>query len=127
MKGKLIFQSVLQGVQEYGTGDDCTVSRVEYYLETPEGNVTGIFSDVKQTPGGSDLEVSLPEALAGVVGYDVLRREVEEYYFDNVGPGGRNINLGPGSRNIIMRNNRLVMRKEVEVELIGTGKKGAGW
>lgn len=129
-KGALIFQKVLQNSQELGTDDEHLVSRVFFDLMTPEGALTGLCSDVKLTPGAEfsndPLEVTMPRALEGVVSYDVLRREVEQYYRDNVGATGRGIRLGPGAKGIIMRNNTLVMRKEVPVELIGS-TKGKGW
>jgi hypothetical protein len=128
-KGALIFQSVLQNFQEIGPDEELG-SRVFYYLETPDGDIKGIYSDVKLTPGAEfsndPLEATMPKALEGVVSYDVLRREVEQYYRDNVGATGRGIRLGPGAKGIVMRNNTLTMRKEVPVELIGK-KKGKGW
>ena len=128
MTGKLIFERVLQNSQELGTDNEHLVSRIFYYLVIPDGEIKGIYSDVKLSPGAefsSDpLEVTMPKALEGIVGYNVLRREVEKYYRDNVGATGRNIRISPGATGIVMMDNTLVMRKEVEVELLGLGKKG---
>jgi len=128
LKGKLIFSRLIQNSQELGTDDDHLVSRVFFDLETPEGINGGLHSDVKLSPGADfsndPLEVSFPDAVRDVLGYETLRREVEQYYRDNVGATGRGIMIGPGAKGIVMKDNLFVSRKEVEVELLGSSKVG---
>jgi hypothetical protein len=127
--GKLILTSILQNSQEFRTTDEHTVSRVYFDLDTGDAVLPGLYADVKQTVGSDyerdPLEVSLPESLAGRLGYLEFRGHIEQYYRESFGPAGSAINFGPNAR-IIMTDNLVQRRKGVDVKLLDQGEV-SGW
>jgi hypothetical protein len=125
-KALLIFNTIIQDSQEFGSSNQHMVSRVFFDLRIGADLHTGLAADVKQRVGDdhehAPLDVSMPQSLAGSISYEDFRDFVERYYRDSFTPPTSSYGFGPGTRIRIMHN--VVNRRSVEeIEFFGGQKK----
>ena len=128
-KAQLIFTTIIQDSQEFGSNNEHMVSRVFFDLRVGSDLHTNLAADVKQTVGADyehdPLEVSLPQSLAGSVSFADFRKHVEQYYRDSFGSIGSAFRLGPGAKVRMMHN--VVSRRAVAEIDLNDGHGPAGW
>ena len=128
-KALLIFNTIIQDSQEFGSNNEHMVSQVFFDLRVGADLHTGLAADIKQAVGddyeNAPLEVSMPQSLADSVNYAEFWKLVEQYYRDSFGSTGSAFPLGPGAKGRMMHN--VVNRRSVaEIELLDSQHK-AGW
>ena len=128
-KAQLIFTSIIQDSQEFGSDNEHMVSQVFFDLRVGADLHTGLAADIKQTVGddyeNAPLEVSMPQSLAGSVNYAEFRKLVEQYYRESFGSTGSAFRFGPGTK-VRMMHNVVSRRSVAEIELLDSQRKN-GW
>jgi len=128
-KAQLIFTTVIQDSQEFGSNNEHMVSKVFFDLRVGGDLYTGLAADVKQTIGieyeHAPLEVSMPQSLAGSVSYAEFRKLVEQYYRESFSSSGSVFRFGPGTKARMMHN-VVDHRSAVEIEFLDSPGK-VGW
>jgi hypothetical protein len=118
---KITFYKCIQDSQDYGSDDDCMVSRVFFTFEIGDKKYD-LYADIKQTAGSHieeyPVEVMRPEGYQGPFPYQCFRDAAEKYYRSLVGSSGGGINIQGGS-NIRMRDNTFKQIVAVECDVSG--------
>ncbi len=131
MKAAILFNSLQQDSQDYGTferSDAHVVSVIRFDMQVGPQQFRDLTVEVRQ-PYGTDFE-SEPLEVGRVAGYDgpwdhaAFADLCERYYRSLVGSGGRGIRISGGS-NIRMRNNTFAMPQQAELEI--PGEAGGAW
>lgn len=128
-KAQMIFTTIIQDSQEFGSNNEHMVSRVFFDLRIGADLHTGLAVDIKQTVGDeyehAPLEVSMPQSLAGSVSFVDFRKHVEQYYRESFGSTGSAFRFGPGTK-VRMMDNIISRRSVAEIEFLDSQRK-AGW
>jgi hypothetical protein len=128
-KAQLIFTTIIQDSQEFGSNNEHMVSRIFFDLRVGGDLHNGLAADVKQTVGADyendPLEVSLPHSLAGSVIFEDFRKHVEQYYRESFGSSESAFRLGPATK-VRMMHNVVNRRSVAEIEFLDSQRK-AGW
>jgi len=119
--GKIVFYECYQDSQDYGSNDHHMVSRVFFNLTVGDETFEGLYVDIKQTVGTDYnepgwIEVGKPEGYTGNFNSNEFTKEVEGYYQDLIGKGGRSVKFGPGA-NVRMRDCLHEFTKEVQITI----------
>jgi hypothetical protein len=131
MKAKILFKSLQQDSQDYGTferSEAHVVSVIHFDMQVDQQQFRDLKVEVRQ-PCGTDFE-SEPLEVGRVAGYEgpwdhaAFADLCEHYYRGLVGSAGRGIRISGGS-NIRMRNNTFAMPEQVELEI--PGEAGGAW
>ena len=128
-KAQLIFTTIIQDSQDFGSNNEHMVSRVFFDLHVGSDLHTGLFTDIKQTVGADyerdPLEVTLPQYLADSVSFTEFRKLVEQYYREALGSTGSAVRFGPGAK-VRMMHNIINRRPVADIEFFD-GRGPAGW
>ena len=128
-KAQLIFTTIIQDSQEFGSNNEHMVSRVFFDLRVGGDLHAGLAADVKQVIGteyeNAPLLVSMPQSLAGSVSYADFRKHVEQYYRESFGSSGSAFRFGPGTK-VRTMHNVVSCRSVAEIEFLDSQRK-AGW
>ena len=125
-KALLIFNTIIQDSQDFGSNNAHMVSRVFFDLRVGADLHVGLATDVKQAVSddheNAPLEVSLPQSLAGYVSFIDFREHVEQYYRESFGSSESSFRIGPGTKARMMHN--VVNRRSVaELEFFDSQRK----
>ena len=115
-RGRLIFTRIVHDSAAGGTGAAATVSRVFFDLETASDRYLDLYADVRQAAGADPsrdpLEVDLPQGFLSPIDPRALRRHVEAFFREALGPGGgpaRKPGRGnPAAKETVIRRTRTI-------------------
>jgi len=128
-KAQLVFTTIIQDSQEFGSNSQHMVSRLFFDLRVGNDLHTGFSVDIKQKVGDEcghvPLEVSMPHSLAGSISFIDFRKHVEHYYRESFGSTASAFQFGPGAK-VRMMHNVVSRRSVAEIEFLD-GRRKAGW
>ena len=128
-KAQLVFTTIIQDSQEFGSNGQYMVSRLFFDLRVGNDLHTGFSADIRQKVGDdrehAPVEVSMPHSLAGSISLIDFRKHVEQYYRESYGSTASAFQFGPGTKVRMMH--KVVSRRSVaEIEFFDSQRK-ADW